>query len=112
MSRIKRGKLHLKRRKNILRQTKGYRWGRKNKIKLAQTAILKAGVNAYRDRRDKKRAGRRLWQVRINAAARELGVTYSRLIDKLNKTKIKLNRKVLAEIAVNYPEVFKAIAKI
>jgi len=111
MSRVKRGKSHLKHRKNILRQTKGYRWGRKSKIKLAKTAILKAGANAYRDRRNKKRTARALWQIKINAAARLNSTTYSRLIDKLHKTKITLDRKVLSEIAVKYPEVFKAIAQ-
>lgn len=111
MSRVKRGKSHLKHRKNILKQTKGYRWGRKSKITLAKTAILKAGVNAYRDRKNKKRAARALWQVKINAAARANGTTYSKLIDNLNKKGVKLDRKVLAEIAAKYPEVFKALVK-
>lgn len=111
MSRVKRGASHLKHRKNILKQTKGYRWGRKSKITLAKTAILKAGVNAYRDRRNKKRTARALWQVKINAAARLNGTTYSKIIDKLNKKGVKLDRKVLAEVAVKYPEVFKAIIK-
>ncbi|HPV70448.1 MAG TPA: 50S ribosomal protein L20 [Candidatus Magasanikbacteria bacterium] len=111
MSRVKRGASHLKHRKKILKQTKGYRWGRKSKITLAKTAILKAGVNAYRDRRNKKRTARALWQVKINAAARLNGTTYSKIIDKLNKKGVKLDRKVLAEIAVKYPEVFKAIIK-
>ncbi|KKR48857.1 MAG: 50S ribosomal protein L20 [Candidatus Magasanikbacteria bacterium GW2011_GWC2_40_17] len=109
MSRVKRGKSHLKHRKNILKQTKGYRWGRKSKITLAKTAILKAGVNAYRDRRNKKRAARALWQIKINAACRLCGTTYSKLMGKLKKSQVILDRKVLAEIAKKYPEVFKAI---
>ncbi|MCX6779369.1 MAG: 50S ribosomal protein L20 [Candidatus Magasanikbacteria bacterium] len=111
MSRVKRGKSHLKHRKNILKQTKGYKWGRKSKITLAKTAIAKAGVNAYRDRRNKKRTFRALWQVKINAAARLNGTTYSKLIDKLAKSGVKLDRKVLSVIAVKYPEVFTALTK-
>ena len=111
MSRVKRGKSHLKHRKNILKKTKGYRWGRKSKITLAKTAILKAGANAYRDRRNKKRSARALWQIKINAAARLNGTTYSKMIDKLKKNGVQLDRKVLSEIAVKYPEVFKALTK-
>lgn len=109
--RIKRGRAHIKRRKNILKQTKGYRWGRKSKIKLAKTALLKAGVYAYRDRRAKKRAARALWHVRLNAATRELGLNYSTLINKLNKAKIKIDRKSLANLASAYPAVFAKIVE-
>jgi len=111
MSRVKRGKSHLKHRKNILKQTKGYKWGRKSKITLAKTAIMKAGANSYRDRRNKKRTFRALWQIKINAAARLNGTTYSKLIDKLAKSGVKLDRKVLSEIAAKYPEVFTALTK-
>lgn len=111
MPRVKRGKGHLKHRKNILASTKGYMWGRKSKIKLAKVAILKAGRYAFRDRRARKRNFRRLWQVRINAAARELGVSYSRLVDALKKANIGLDRKILAKLAAEYPEVFKAVVK-
>ncbi|MEK9183158.1 MAG: 50S ribosomal protein L20 [Patescibacteria group bacterium] len=104
--RIKRGKDYLKRRKKILKQTKGYRWGRKSKIKLARVAILKAGAYAYRDRRNKKREIKKVWQVRINAAARELGDSYSKLRHKLKLANIKLDKKILAELAMNYPAVF------
>jgi len=109
MPRVKRGIQHLKRRKNLLARTKGYMWGRKSKIKLARIAVLKAGVNAYRDRRLRKRDMRAVWQVRINAAARENGLSYSRLIDALKKAGIVLDRKVLAAIGAQYPEVFKAV---
>ena len=111
MPRVKRGKMHLKRRKNIMAQTKGYMWGRKSKIKLARVAVLKAGQNAYRDRRLKKRDMRALWQTRINAAARTNGLSYSRLIDALNKAGIKLDRKILADLAMRFPQVFTAVVK-
>ncbi len=109
MPRVKRGKIHLKHRKNILAQAKGYMWGRKSKIKLAKIAVIKAGKNAYRDRRLKKRDMRALWQTRINAAARENGISYSKLIGALKKAGIELDRKVLSQIAASYPEAFKAI---
>ncbi|MDP3964880.1 MAG: 50S ribosomal protein L20 [bacterium] len=111
MMRVKRGTTHVKRRRNLLKKAKGYRWGRKNKIKQAKTAVTKAGVYAYRDRRVKKRAVRQLWQVRLNAAVRPHGLTYSTFIDGLKKKKIELDRKVLAEIALNHPKVFEAIVK-
>lgn len=100
---------HLKRRKNMLAQTKGYMWGRKSKVTLAKVAILKAGKNAYRDRRLKKRDRRGLWQLRINAAARELGFSYSKLMGALKKANITLDRKILADLAMNRPAVFKKV---
>ena len=109
MARVKRGKAHLKKRKQLLKRAKGYKWGRKSKIKLAKTAVLKAGVYAYRDRRVKKRDFRRLWQIRINAACRLEGISYSRFINLLKKSKVKIDRKVLADLAMNNPEIFKAI---
>lgn len=108
--RIKMGKRYLKRRRNILKQTKGYRWGRKSSIKLARVAILKAGCYAYRDRRNKKREFKKLWQLRINAAARLVGSKYSALRHKLRLANIKLDKKILAELAVNYPAVFAKLA--
>lgn len=111
MPRVKRGKTHLKRRKNILSQTKGYMWGRKSKMRSAKVAILKAGVHAYRDRRLKKRVMRGLWLIRINAAARQYGLTYSKLISGLKKADIGLDRKVLSELAAKHPSIFKAVAK-
>ncbi len=111
MARVKRGKRHLKRRKNLLRHVKGYMWGRKSKIKLAKTAMIKAGAYAYRDRRKKKSEFRNLWNIRINAAARQEGMSYSRFIDAAKKKHIPLDRKVLAELALEYPKVFSAVVK-
>lgn len=109
MPRVKRGTLHLKRRKNILKQTKGYRWGRKSKIKLAQTAILKAGVNAYRDRRNKKRERKSIWHVQINAAARELNTTFSKFMGAMHKKQITLDKKSLSALARSYPQIWQKL---
>jgi len=109
MPRVKRGTIANKRRKNILKNTKGYRHGRKSKVKFAKEAIAHAGSYAYRDRKNKKRVFRNLWQTKINAAARAQGTTYSKLIAGLKKNKIELDRKVLSEMAVKYPEVLKAV---
>lgn len=86
-------------------------WGRKSKIRLARPAMLKAGVNAFRDRRNKKRINRRLWQVRLNAALRPLGMSYSRFIDGLKKAGIILDRKVLSQIAQKNEAMFKQIVE-
>ncbi|MFA6197760.1 MAG: 50S ribosomal protein L20 [Patescibacteria group bacterium] len=109
--RVKRGTTHVKRRRNLLKQAKGFKWGRKNKIKQAKIAVTKSGVHAHRDRRKKKRDRRGLQQVRIGAAARTQGVSYSRLMGALSKKKIILDRKVLANIANDYPAVFNALVK-
>ncbi len=111
MSRIKGGILHSKRRRNILKQTKGYKWGRKNKIKSAKIAIKKAGQYAYRDRRNKKRTNRGLWLIRINSVIREYGLSYSRFINGLKKKDIALNRKVLSELASGFPDLFAKVAE-
>ncbi len=111
MPRVKRGTHHIKRRKNILARTKGMMWGRKSKLKLARTAAVKAGVNAYVGRKLKKRNNRGLQQTRIGAAARELGVSYSRFMSGLKKRNIVLDRKVLSQIAADYPAVFAKITK-
>lgn len=111
MPRVKRGTQHTKRRRNTLVKTKGFRWGRKKLIKLAKTAVTKAGAHAYRDRRVKKRTARTLWQVKINAAARLNGTTYSRLMNGLKKNKIEIDRKILADLAEHNPEIFAAIVK-
>ncbi len=111
MPRIKRGVHHVKRRKNILKKTKGYMWGRKNKLKLAKTAISKAGAHAYIDRRRKKRTMRGQWQINLNAALRTQGWTYSKFIGALKKAKIELDRKVLADLAINEPKIFALIVK-
>lgn len=84
-------------------------WGRKSKLKLAQTAAVKAGVYARTGRKQKKRTNRRLMTTRMNAAAREAGTTYAKLIATLKSKHIDLDRKVLSEIAMNHPEVFKKI---
>ncbi len=111
MPRVKRGTQHVKRRKSLLSKTKGMMWGRKSKIRLARPAMLKAGVYAYRDRRNKKRDFRRLWQIQINAATRALGMSYSRFINGLKKNEIALDRKVLSQMAREYPAVFEKIVE-
>jgi len=111
MPRVKRGTTHVKRRKNILKKTKGYNWGRKNKIKQATEAILHAGTHAMTDRRKKKRVNRRLWQTKLNAALRPLGYSYSRFIDVMTKNNCELDRKVLSQLAENKPKVFEGIVK-
>ena len=111
MPRVKRGTQHVKRRKSLMEKTKGMMWGRKSKIRLARPAMLKAGVNAFRDRRNKKRINRRLWQVRLNAALRPLGMSYSRFINGLKKAGIILDRKVLSQIAQKNEAVFKQIVE-
>ena len=109
MPRVKRGVLHLKKRKNLLRAVKGYTHRRKKTIKLARPAMLKAGVYAFRDRRAKKRSFRALWQIQINAACRECGTTYSRFIDSLKKKGIALDRKILSTLAREHAPIFKKI---
>ncbi len=111
MPRVKRGIHHIKRRKNILARTKGMMWGRKSKITLAKTAAVKSGAQAYIGRKLKKRDNRALQQIRINAEARNLGTTYSKLMHELKLRQIGLNRKTLSEIAMKYPAVFAKIVK-
>ncbi len=111
MPRVKRGVIHSKSRKNLLKQAKGFMWGRKKLIKLATTAVTKAGAYAYRDRRTKKRDARALWQIRLNAAAREHGLSYSKFIAGIKKSSIELDRKVMSEIARKYPTIFAKIVE-
>lgn len=111
MTRIKRGIISIKRRRKILKQVKGYRHGRKSKERLAREALLHAGAHAFHDRRKKKRNMRKLWQIKINAAARAKGVSYSRFINKLKKSNIALDRKILAQLAENYPSVFSKVVE-
>jgi len=111
MPRVKRGTQHTKRRRNLLEKAKGFKWGRKSKIKVAKTAVTKAGAHAYRDRRVKKRTRRALWQVKINAAARANGTTYSTLTDALKKNNSEVDRKILSQIAEQHPELFEKIVK-
>lgn len=109
MPRVKRGTVRTAKRRALLRQTKGYHWGRKNLTKLAKTAVKKAGVYAFRDRHNKKRTARALWQIRLNAALRPLGLKYSLFIDLLNKNNIALDRKILADLAIEQPALFAEI---
>lgn len=109
MPRVKRGKTHLKKRRNLLKKTKGFYGNRRTKLRAARVAFLKAGVNAYRGRRLKKRTMRQLWSIRLNAAARLNGTTYSRLIAALKRSGIVMNRLVLSEIAAKHPDVFAQI---
>ena len=111
MTRVKRGTTSLKRRKKMLKLTKGYRNARSTKEKQAHEAILHAGVHAFAHRRKKKGDFRRLWQIKINAGLRNIGFTYSKFIGDLTKKNIKLNRKMLADIAENNPETFKKITE-
>ncbi len=111
MSRIKRAVQARKHRKNVLKQTKGFKYGRKSKFKLAKDALRHALTYAYRDRKAKKRTFRNLWNLQINALARQSGITYSKLINGLKKKKIELDRKILSEIAKNYPEIFSKIVE-
>jgi len=110
MVRVKRGKITHKRREHLLKYAKGFRWGRKAKYRLAKEALMHAWRYAYRDRRAKKRGFRKLWQIQINAACRQLGLSYSKFIAGLKKNKIELDRKILANLAQNNPEIFKKIA--
>lgn len=109
MTRIKGGKLHMKRRRGILKHTRGYRWGRKSKIKLAKTAKMRAGQYAFESRRIKKRERRALWQIKINAAARKLDLSYSKLMGMLKKKNIAVDRKILAQLAQKFPTIFASL---
>jgi large subunit ribosomal protein L20 len=111
MSRVKRGVTSHARHKGILKQAKGFYGRRKNTIRIARQAVEKAGQYAYRDRRTKKRNFRALWIQRINAATRELGMTYGVFIHGLKLAGIEVDRKVLADIAAREPEAFKALAE-
>jgi len=111
MVRVKKGKIAHKRRKHLLKYAKGFRWGRKSKYKLAKDALHHAWSYAYRDRRVKKREFRRLWQIKINAATRSLGLSYSKFINFLKKNGVELDRKILADFAVNRPEIFEKIVQ-
>ena len=111
MSRVKGGPASHARHRNIIKRAKGYRGRRKNTFTVANQAVEKAGQYAYRDRRARKRNFRSLWIQRINAAARECGMTYARFINGLSRAGIEVDRKVLADIAVKEPESFKALAE-
>lgn len=110
MPRVKRGVVARARRKKVLKQAKGYYGQRSRSFRVAKQAVIKSGQYAYRDRRQKKRQFRSLWIVRINAQAREHGLTYGRFISGLKKAEIDLDRKVLADLALNEKEAFGALA--
>ncbi len=111
MPRVKRSVAARARHKKVLKQAKGYRGARKNVFRVAKQAVTKAGQYAYRDRRRKKRDFRSLWIIRINAAARECGLTYSTLVRGLKLANVELDRKALASIAVNDRETFSLLAE-
>ncbi len=111
MPRVKRGVTARARHKKVIQQAKGYRGRRKNVYRVAKQAVTKAGQYAYRDRRQRKRQFRALWITRINAAARQHGLSYSRFMDGLHKADIQIDRKVLAELAVNDKHAFLQLAE-
>ena len=112
MPRVKRGVTARARHKKVLKQAKGYYGARSRVYRVAKQAVIKAGQYAYRDRRQRKRQFRALWIARINAAAREFGLSYSRFISGLNKASVTIDRKVLADLAVRDKDAFAELAKI
>jgi large subunit ribosomal protein L20 len=112
MSRTTNAVARKRRKKKVLREARGY-WGRKHSsYRLAHEQVMRSGRYAYRDRRNRKRDFRRLWIVRINAAARREGMTYSELVHGLDKAGVEVNRKVLADIAIRDPEAFRRFAEL
>lgn len=111
MARVKRGTVARARHNKVLKQAKGYYGARSKVYRVAKQAVVKAGQYAYRDRRQKKRQFRSLWIVRINAAARDNGLSYSRMMDGLNKAGVEVDRKMLADIAVHDKPAFSALAE-
>lgn len=111
MSRVKRGVTTKKRHKRLLSLTKGFRGNRSRVVKRAKEAAMKAGINAYVGRRVKKRDFRTLWNARINAAVRPMGLNYSRLISMLFKKQVLVNRKMLSELAIQHAEAFSDLVK-
>ena len=111
MARVKRGTIARARHKKVLKQAKGYYGARSRVYRVAKQAVIKAGQYAYRDRRQKKRQFRSLWIVRINAGARENGLSYSRMMDGLHKAGVEVDRKILADIAVHDKPAFSALVE-
>jgi len=109
MSRVKRGVTKRKRRKKIIKQAKGFKWGRKAKFRLAKDALRHAWTYAYRDRRAKKREFRQLWNIKINAICRENGISYSQFINAIKKSNVIIDRKILSQLAEFHPDIFKKI---
>ena len=110
MARVKRGVVSHARHKKVLKQARGYYGARSRTFRVAKQAVIRAGQYAYRDRRQRKRQFRALWIIRINAAARSFGLSYSRLINGLSRSGVEIDRKLLAELAVNDIEAFGKIA--
>lgn len=111
MTRVKRGTIKNKRRKNILVQAKGFRFGRSTKVAAAKDALRHAGAYSFAHRKDKKADARSLWTLRINAAVRPFEMSYSRFIDALKKKNIGLDRKILSDLAQKHPETFSRLVK-
>ncbi len=111
MSRVKRSKIAMKHRRNVLKRAKGFRFGRSKKEIEAKVALRKAGAYAFAHRKDKKTDMRRLFTVRLNAGLREMGITYSVFIDKLTKKGMVINRKMLSELAQENPDTFKRVVE-
>jgi len=111
MPRVKRGVMHSKRRRNLLKSTKGYAHGKKSLIKVAKVASLKAGRYAYRDRRVKKRVVRRAWQTTLSIAVKAFELSYSKFINLLKIKNVLLDRKIMSDLAINNPEVFAKIVE-
>jgi large subunit ribosomal protein L20 len=109
MTRVKKGVHALKRRRSVLKQTKGMRHGRSTKERQAKEALLHSGNYAFAHRKDKKSHNRKLWNIKINAGSRELGMSYSKLINALKKNKIELDRKILADLAEHNPKTFEKV---
>ena len=111
MARVKGGTTALKRRRNVLKQVKGYRFGRSKKERQAREAIAHAGAYAFAHRKDKKADRRRLWQIKISASLREMNMSYSKFMGAMKKKGVLLDRKVLADMAENHPAIFTRIVK-
>jgi len=109
MARVKRGKIAHKKRERLLKYTKGFKWGRKTKERAAKEALLHAWSRAFKGKKEKKRVYRTLWNVQINAGVRSEGIKYSQFINLLKKENVKIDRKILADLAKNEPMVFKKI---
>lgn len=112
MVRVKRGVKQHARRERILKHTKGFKWTRHSKLRQAKEALLHAWSFQFKDRKQKKRDFRRLWQIKIGAAAVENGLSYSKLIAQLKKANIELDRKIMANLAEHHPDVFKKVLAI
>lgn len=109
MPRVKRGTIAHARRKRLLKHAKGFKWTRSTKYRQAKEGLLHAWSFQFADRKKKKREFRKLWSIKINAAARNNGLTYSKLINQLKKSNIELDRKILADLAENNPDIFKQL---